>query len=112
MSQKRPPTAPSPSGGITSDRSARLYRILALLHGGPKSRAQLVRALSLDVRSFYRDLEQRRGLGVQFSLDEHRYRLDEPLDRALARMPFPDPQLSLHEAMVLAKGRTAAHQKL
>ena len=46
------------------------------------------------------------------TLEEGRYRLDEAADRAIARLPFPDPHLSLGEAMQLAKGRTLSHRKL
>ena len=112
MSPTRSKKPPSPPGSVTTERSARLYRIVALLSAGPKTRDQLLRRLKLDVRSFYRDLEKLREFAVAIELVEHRYRLDEPFDRALSHLPFPDPLLNLREAMTLAKGRTAAHRKL
>ncbi len=102
MRRNRTTTAASPAGSVTAERSARLYRIVALLHSGPKTRDQLLYRLKLDVRSFYRDV----------ALVEHHYRLDESLARALSHLPFPDPRLNLHEAMTLMKGRSAAHRKL
>jgi hypothetical protein len=45
-------------------------------------------------------------------LRDHRYALTEPAGEAIARLPFPDPRLTLGEARQLAKGRSAAHRKL
>jgi predicted DNA-binding transcriptional regulator YafY len=72
----------------------------------------LARRLKLDVRGFYRDLELLRAFGVPVTSADGRYRLDESLTAALARLPLPDPHLTLAEAEQLAKGRTAAHRKL
>jgi len=112
MFRTRSATAANPAGSVTAERSARLYRIVALLDAGPKTRDQLLRRLNLDVRSFYRDLEKLRRLAVAVVLAEHHYRLEESLDSALSHLPFPDPQLNVHEAIALAKGRTRAHRKL
>ena len=45
-------------------------------------------------------------------IGESRYHLDGDLDEARARLPFPDPLLTVGEARQLAKGRTAAHRWL
>ena len=47
MPRKRPATKPSPAGSVTTEL-ARLYRIVTLLHAGPKTRDELLRALQLD----------------------------------------------------------------
>jgi hypothetical protein len=105
--------APDPSArAVTAERGVRLYRLLKFLGTGPKTRTALTRHLKLDVRGFYRDLEVLRQAGVTVTLEKRRYALEEDLDDALTRLPFPDPHLSLGEARQLAKGRTAAHRKL
>src|SRR5262245_29849918 len=106
MARKRTPPA------LTTSRLARLYRMLQMLGKGPQGRAALLRRLNLDVRGFYRDLETLRTLGVPLDLETGRYRLLESFDDTAKRLPFPDPGLNLHEAMVLAKGKAGAHQKL
>jgi hypothetical protein len=89
-----------------------LCKLLRLLGTGPQTRAALTRRLRLDVRGFYRDLVVLRRAGIAVVLEAGRYRLDESADRAIARVPFPDPHLTLGEARQLARGRTAAHRKL
>jgi len=116
MAGKRRPSAPRSAasagrGGLTGERLVRLYRLLRLL-GTPQKRETLTRRLRIDVRGFYRDLESLRSLGIQVTLDKARYRLEPSPNDALARLPFPDPQLTCGEALALAKGRTAAHRKL
>ena len=72
----------------------------------------MLRRLKIDVRGFYRDLEFLRSLGVEYSSGNHRYTLSCDLDSALARLPFPDPGLSLKDALQLARGSSEAHRKL
>ena len=112
MPRERPTRARGQPGAISAGRSARLYRLLRLLRDGPKARKILLRRLKLDLRGFYRDLEKLRELGISFVLDDHHYRLARPFESAIARLPFPDPQLSLHEAILLGRGRSPAHRKL
>lgn len=109
---RRQLTTPAPRRAVTADRAGRLFQLLTLLAEGPRAREVLTRRLGLDVRGFYRDLEMLRASGVPVGLTEAGYTLLEPIDHALARLPFPDPLLSLHEAMQLAVGRSAAHKKL
>jgi hypothetical protein len=99
---------------LTSLRAARLYRLLTLLGPGPQTRGFLLRRLKIDVRGFYRDLEALRALGIEVTTtgDETKYSLDGELDDALAKLPFPDPGLSVRDALQLASGSTAAHRKL
>jgi hypothetical protein len=112
MAKQRREGATGPSRAVSAERSARLSRLLLLLGPGPQTRAALIRRLRLDVRGFYRDLELLRASGIAVSLQGRRYILDEPLQQAVNRLPFPDPHLTLGEALLLAKGRTQAHRKL
>jgi predicted DNA-binding transcriptional regulator YafY len=113
MAKRRATTAEAASGkAVTAERAARLYRLLKLLGGGPRTRTFLTRQLRLDVRGFYRDLELLRSAGIDLPLQKGRYVIDEPVATAAARLPFPDPHLTLGEAMQLAKGRSPAHAKL
>jgi predicted DNA-binding transcriptional regulator YafY len=111
MVTKRKPR-PKKVQALTPQRAARLCKLLRLLRDGPQTRSALTRRLRLDVRGFYRDLEWLRKFGISVVMDEGRYHLDEDAEKVIARLPFPDPQLTLGEAMQLAKGRTAAHRKL
>jgi hypothetical protein len=97
---------------VTADRAARLYRLLLILAGGSQTRQALTRRLRLDLRGFYRDLEFLRAFEVRLSQQDGRYILEEDLQTATSRLPFPDPHLTLGEALQLAKGRSAPHRKL
>lgn len=97
---------------MTPVRAARLLRLVNLLGSGPKTRAQLIKKLKVEPRGFFRDFEQLRRFGVPIELHEGRYVLLESVATALGRLPFPDPVLSVQEAIVLARGRSAAHKKL
>jgi hypothetical protein len=97
---------------VTARRAARLYRLLKLLGTGPQTRETLARRLHLDVRSFYRDLDALRRARIRIVLQRRRYALAERVEAAVARLPFPDPRLTLGEAILLSKGRTHAHRTL
>ena len=89
-----------------------ILSILQFLGGGPRSREALIKHLKLDVRGFYRDLELLRAAHIAVTLTERRYTLGERVENAIARLPFPDPRLTLGDALQLAKGRGPAHRKL
>jgi hypothetical protein len=112
MAKKRTSPLSAPARTVSAERAARLYRLLQLLGAGPQTRDGLKRRLRLDIRGFYRDLELLRAAGISVPLKERRYTLEGGLEAAFARLPFPDPALTLGEAIQLAKGRTAAHRKL
>jgi hypothetical protein len=112
MAKKSRKPSASGSRAVTAERGVRLYRLLKFLGTGPKTRTALTRHLKLDVRGFYRDLEVLRKAGITVTLQKRRYTLEDDLDEALTRLPFPDPHLTLGEAQQLAKGRSAAHRKL
>ncbi|MBY0514212.1 MAG: hypothetical protein K2P78_09920 [Gemmataceae bacterium] len=110
MARKKPDAA-APS--LTAPRAARLYKLLSLLAAGPQTRRTLLTKLKLDVRGFYRDLETVRDLGIEVALAaDAKYALAGSMDDALGRVPFPDPGLSVREAMQLAAGGSPAHRKL
>ena len=108
---RKPARAPSATT-ITRQRAGRLYRLLALLGEKPQTRAGVTRRLRQNLRGFYRDLEVLRRFGIEVELANGRYALTGAAGDAQGRLPFPDPGLSLGEALQLAKGRTAAHRKL
>ncbi len=111
MARKRRTTEPT-LPAVTSERAARLSRLLTLLGQGGQTRAALMRRLKLDVRGFYRDLQLLRAAGIEVRLAEGTYKLTGTAEAALQRLPFPDPRLTVQEAVQLSKGRSAAHQKL
>lgn len=106
MGRSRGPVA------VTSERAGRLYKLLVQIRSTAKPRPALVKKLNVTVRGFYRDLELLRRLGVNVQTSGDSYQLGDPLGDALARLPFPDPGLSLRDALQLARGRTDAHRKL
>lgn len=108
MARDRRPGPPA----ITPGRAARLYHLLSLTAAGTRSRAVLIKKLKVDLRGFYRDLGFLRDLSIELTCDGDKYRLVGDLDAAFHRLPFPDPGLSLRDAILLAEGRTAAHRKL
>jgi hypothetical protein len=112
MAKRRTSPPTTPERAITGDRAGRLYRLITLMATAPQTREVLIRRLGLDVRGFYRDLEVLRAFGVTVALANHRYTLGEQATSALSKLPFPDPHLSLQEAIELSAGRTAAHRKL
>lgn len=112
MAKKRRTAASAAAKAVTAERAARLFRLLRLLGSGPQTRAALTKKLRLDVRGFYRDLDLLRGAGIPLVVSEHRYTLEVEVEAAVARLPFPDPRLTLGEARQLAKGRSAVHHKL
>jgi len=97
---------------VTLERAARLHCLLHLLRATPRPRNWLKNRLGLDVRGFYRDLELLRSCGISVPLHEGSYVLEGSVKEAVACLPFPDPRLTLGEAVQLARGRTIAHRKL
>jgi hypothetical protein len=98
---------------LTAPRAARLYRLLTVLGDGPQTRRVLLLRMKVDVRGFYRDLELLRDLRIDITLGpDNRYTLPISLDESLARLPFPDPGLSVRDVLQLCNGSTAAHRKL
>jgi predicted DNA-binding transcriptional regulator YafY len=112
MRTKRSPAAAAISKSVSLERASRLYQLVKLLASGPKTRTVLLRRLHIDIRTFYRDMEVFRECRIAVRLDDRKYLLDEKVEQAIARLPFPDPNLTLGEAVQLAKGRSPVHRKL
>jgi predicted DNA-binding transcriptional regulator YafY len=112
MAQKRTPVPAVTSRAVTAERAARLYCLLKLIDRQPQTRKALRRTLRYDVRSFYRDIELFRSCGINLFLRGGCYYLPDAVTVAIARLPFPDPSLTLGEAQELAKGRNLAQRKL
>lgn len=108
----RPVAAEPDKASVTPERAARLYRLLQVLRDGPQTRGTLMRRLRLDIRGFYRDLDTLRKAGVEVQLNGRRYQLAGRTADAVLLLPFPDPHLTLGEALILARGRTRAHRLL
>jgi predicted DNA-binding transcriptional regulator YafY len=112
MSKKRAAAAGIPSKTVTLERAIRLHQLVRVLAQEPKTRPALLQRLNVDIRTFYRDLEVLRECRISVRLTKKRYGLEEKIATAVNRLPFPDPNLTLGEAMQLAKGRTPVHRKL
>ncbi len=107
MAQSAPETAT-----VTRDRAARLAKFLKLLTGSAKTRTALMAKLKTDQRAFYRDLRFLRSLGIQVNAEGDKYLLDGTLDAARAKLPCPDPGLTMAEAVALSRGTSEGHRKL
>ncbi len=103
---------PAKTSTISNARAVRLLRMLQLLNEGAQKRSTLLARLNIDDRGFFRDLERLRALGVQLQVTRGEYRLEESIEEAYAKLPFPNPQLSVHEVRQLCQGDTDAHRKL
>jgi hypothetical protein len=112
MAKMRNPRPSTPATTVTAQRAARLHRLVTLLAAGPQTREAIRKRMRMDVRSFYRDLELLRTAGIKVPLRDRHYVLNMGAATAYARLPFPDPHLSLGDAQQLARGRTPAHTKL
>jgi predicted DNA-binding transcriptional regulator YafY len=116
MAKKRTPSKSSEESrarpAVTPERFRRLCKLVRYLARRPRTREQITRHLKLDLRAFYRDLELLRSAGIPLQLAAPGYTLGEPTDKALARLPFPDPLLTLGEAQQLARGRSRVHRWL
>jgi hypothetical protein len=110
MAKKRP--SETTARTVTPERAWRLHRLVRLLGAGSQTRSALAKRLRLDTRGFYRDLEFLRSSGLRIDVEGQRYSLEDPVKQALGKLPFPDPGLTLSEAMQLAKGRSPAHRKI
>lgn len=110
---KRPPSnRRRPSVHITLVRAARLHRLVMLLAESARSREQVLSALGIGLRTFYRELELLKRCGVKVQLKDRAYRLYGTTEQAEGRLPFPDPQLSFAEMAELARHPGPAAQRL
>ena len=101
-----------PATHITLGRAARLHRLVSNLAESPKSREALLAELKVGLRTFYRELELLRRVGVKIRLADRAYRMQTTMEEAEGRLPFPDPQLSFAEMAELARGQGEAARRL
>ncbi len=97
---------------VTRDRAARLAKFLKLLAGTAKTRNVLMTKLKTDQRAFYRDLRFLRSFGIEVTAAGDKYLLDGALESARAKLPCPDPGLTMAEAAQLSRGTSEGHRKL
>jgi predicted DNA-binding transcriptional regulator YafY len=97
---------------ISGVRAGRLYKLLKQLSSGPAQRSTMLKRLRVGMRTFYRDIDLLRECGVEIETRAEGYSLTESLEDALDRLPFPDPELTFGDVLVLMKGRSSSHQKL
>jgi len=97
---------------ITRARASRLHRLVSHLAERPRDRDELLAALAVGLRTFYRELDLLRRCGIKVRLQEKRYALLATAEAAEGRLPFPDPQLSFAEMAELARGTGEAARRL
>jgi hypothetical protein len=97
---------------VTLARAARLHRLVGALAQGGRTRDELLAGLGLGLRTFYRELELLRRVGVRVRLVQKHYVLTGTPEEAEGRLPFPDPELSFAEMGELAKYPGPAAQRL
>ena len=108
MAKKKPRQRPA----VTAERFRRLHALVDLLSTAPRTRPALLVSLAVDVRAFYRDLGLLRASGIAITMRSGVYALGEPPADAVAKLPFPDPLLTLGEARALARGKSPPHASL
>lgn len=101
-----------PATHITLARAARLHRLVSILGADPKTRERVLSDLSIGLRTFYRELELLKRVGVKVRLVGKAYELQTSLDEAEGRLPFPDPQLSFAEMAELSRCDCEAGKRL
>ncbi len=110
---KRPPTSRRrPAVHITLGRAARLHHLVMLLAERPRTRDQVLSALGIGLRTFYRELELLNRCGVKVQHKNKAYTLLATAAQAEGRLPFPDPQLSFAEMAELARCPGEAAKRL
>ena len=83
-----------------------------LLAESPHSREQVLSALGIGLRTFYRELELLKRCAVKVQFKDKVYVLQGTADQAEGRLPFPDPQLSFAEMAELSRYPGPAAQRL
>jgi hypothetical protein len=102
MAKKRGRTRRRAAATITLTRAARLFQLVRFLSSGPQPRDQVQHGLGIGLRTFYRELEMLKRLGVRIRLDHKTYLMTSSAEEAEARLPFPDPHLTFAEMRALS----------
>ena len=112
MSKTKTRARRRPGGHITLGRAARLHQLVMLLALEPVTRPAILAALSVGLRTFYRELELLKKCGIRLHLDQNGYTLKTTKIDAEGRLPFPDPQLSFAEMAELSSHPGPASHRL
>lgn len=97
---------------ITRRRASRLHALVRLLEERPRPRDEILKALEIGLRTFYRELDLLKRRGVKIRHKDRLYSLAaDPRDPA-GKLPFPDPQLSFAEIAELARCDCDAGRRL
>jgi hypothetical protein len=86
--------------------------LVSLLGQNPSTREQVLSELAIGLRTFYRELELLKRVGVKVRLVGKLYELQTSVDDAEGRLPFPDPQLSFAEMAELSRCPCEAGRRL
>lgn len=97
---------------LSPRRAARLYRLVQELSRGAQARAKLIRMGKAGMRTFYRDLSFLEGCGISVKTTQGHYELSVSVDESLARLPFPNPNLTFGDIIELSKGSGGGSKKL
>lgn len=101
-----------PAVHITLGRASRLHRFVMFLAESPRTRPAILEAMEIGLRTFYRELELLRRIGVKIRLVGKEYTLQTSAAEAEGLLPFPDPQLSFAEMAELAHCDCEAGRRL
>ncbi len=101
-----------PATHITLSRASRLHRLVSILGAESRTREEVLSSLSIGLRTFYRELELLKRVGVKVRLVGKQYELQTSLSDAEGRLPFPDPQLSFAEMAELSRCQCDAGKRL
>lgn len=112
MAKKRMRPRRRPSSNITRARASRLYSLVRLLADSPRTRDQILSALGIGLRTFYREADMLKQVGVRLRLTRKTYELLTAPAEAEERMPFPDPQLTFAEMRELCSHSGPVAQRL
>ena len=86
--------------------------MVKLLSQAPKTRSAILAALTIGLRTFYRELELLQRCGVKIQQKDKLYTLISTAAQAEGRLPFPDPQLSFAEMEELSRSPGEAGKRL
>jgi len=97
---------------ITRQRASRLYRLVRLLGERPRTRDEVLKDLSIGLRTFYRELDLLKRCGLKVRHKDRLYALASSAEKAESRLPFPDPQLTFAEMAELSRCEGEAGRRL
>ena len=97
---------------ISLGRAGRLHRLVMLLAQGSRRRDDLLRELGIGLRSFYRELELLKRLGIKVQNKDRGYSLGTSIEQAERQLPFTNPHLSFAEMADLSRFPGPASRRL